>query len=192
MSPLSTFGSSTHIIHSLPDAFRASRAATSLVSATGKVVQACSAWCLALSRRSLPTEAPLCMNEHSIFRMEWEALLDTCSGLSHRVGASTCTWQYDGTSQCHRRPPYWLCESPLTRQARACGPWPLEMSSASKYRHHRTAWCRLSKFIVPSCHFFLSQDLRTAAFSLNTLRVSNRHSASRQGSQRILLHQSRR
>ena len=50
---------STHIIHSLPDAFRASRAATSLVSATEKVVQACSAWHMALSRRSLPTETHL-------------------------------------------------------------------------------------------------------------------------------------
>ena len=66
------------------------------------------------------------------------------------------------------------------------------MSSVSTYRHRRTAWCRLSKLTVPSCQIFFSQDLRTAARSLSTLRVSSRHSASRQGSQLILLHLSQR
>ena len=144
-----------------------------------RVVQAWSAWFSALSRGSPPTEIrrwhvlrfPRPQDKHYIFRMQQDASLNPCDGLSHRGHTCTRAWQYEGSTSIEDHN-VTFCQSLLTQQAGACGPWTLGISLGLRCRSHRVVRYRLLLSILQDCLSFHLQGPRIFVPSLIPLTVS--------------------
>ena len=126
------------------------------------MVQACSAWCSALSRSSPATEIrrrpvlrfPRPQDEDSIFRMQRCASMNPCGGLSHRRHTCTQVWRYEGSTSIEDH------DVAFVNQL-------LGMSLGSRCHSHHVVRCELLQSILPDCQSFHVLGPRIVVLSLS-------------------------